>query len=46
MTLALPWVWQTIPDLRTLALLCLAGLFGTVGHFCSSRLLRARRPLP
>jgi len=33
MTLALPWVWQTIPDLRTLALLCLAGLCGTVGHF-------------
>ncbi len=32
-SLALPWIWQTIPDLRTLALLCLAGLMGTVGHF-------------
>ncbi len=32
-SLALPWIWQAIPDLRTLALLCLAGLMGTVGHF-------------
>lgn len=32
-SLLLPWVWSAIEDLRTLALLCLAGLFGTVGHF-------------
>jgi drug/metabolite transporter (DMT)-like permease len=32
-SLALPWIWQAIPDGRTLALLCLAGLMGTVGHF-------------
>ncbi|MEZ5646682.1 MAG: DMT family transporter [Burkholderiaceae bacterium] len=32
-TLLLPLVWQAIPDLRTLALLCLIGLMGTVGHF-------------
>ena len=29
----LPLVWQAIPDVRTLALLCLVGLMGTVGHF-------------
>jgi drug/metabolite transporter (DMT)-like permease len=29
----LPLVWQAIPDARTLALLCLVGLMGTVGHF-------------
>jgi len=32
-TLLVPLVWQAIPDLRTLALLCLVGLMGTVGHF-------------
>lgn len=32
-SLALPWVWQSIDDLRTAALLGLAGLMGTVGHF-------------
>jgi drug/metabolite transporter (DMT)-like permease len=32
-TLIVPLVWQAIPDLRTLALLCLVGLMGTVGHF-------------
>lgn len=32
-SLALPWIWQAIPDGRTLALLCLAGLMGTIGHF-------------
>lgn len=32
-SLLLPLVWQAIPDMRTLALLCLAGLMGTVGHF-------------
>lgn len=32
-TLVLPLFWQAIPDLRTLALLCLIGLAGTVGHF-------------
>ena len=29
----LPFVWQSVPDLPTLALLCLVGLMGTVGHF-------------
>lgn len=29
----LPVVWQAMPDARTLALLCLVGLMGTVGHF-------------
>lgn len=29
----LPWVWTTVPDTATLALLCLVGLMGTVGHF-------------
>lgn len=29
----LPWVWTTVPDPATLALLCLVGLMGTVGHF-------------
>jgi drug/metabolite transporter (DMT)-like permease len=28
----LPFVWQAIPDLRTLALLVLVGIAGTVGH--------------
>lgn len=32
-TAVVPMVWQAIPDLRTLALLCLVGLMGTVGHF-------------
>lgn len=31
--LMLPLVWQGLPDPRTLALLCLVGLMGTVGHF-------------
>lgn len=30
---ALPLVWQTMPDVTTLALLSLVGLMGTVGHF-------------
>ncbi|MBL0946138.1 MAG: DMT family transporter [Hydrogenophaga sp.] len=30
---ALPFVWQAVPDARTLAQLCLVGLMGTVGHF-------------
>lgn len=33
MSLVAPFVWQVIPDLRTLAILCLIGLMGTVGHF-------------
>jgi len=32
-SLVLPLVWQAIPDTRTLLLLCLVGLLGTVGHF-------------
>ncbi|MCV0440643.1 MAG: DMT family transporter [Hydrogenophaga sp.] len=32
-SLALPLVWQAIPDATTFALLCLIGLMGTVGHF-------------
>ena len=32
-SLALPFVWQLIPDARTFGLLCLVGLMGTVGHF-------------
>jgi len=32
-SLVLPLVWQAVPDARTLALLCLIGLMGTVGHF-------------
>jgi drug/metabolite transporter (DMT)-like permease len=32
-SLVLPLVWQAVPDTRTLALLCLIGLMGTVGHF-------------
>lgn len=32
-TLALPLFWQTLPEGRTLALLCLIGLMGTIGHF-------------
>ena len=32
-SLALPFVWQAIPDMGTFALLCLIGLMGTVGHF-------------
>lgn len=33
MTAVLPWAWQGLPDNHTLALLCLVGLMGTVGHF-------------
>ncbi len=33
MSLIAPLIWQAIPDARTLALLCLIGLMGTVGHF-------------
>lgn len=33
MSLVVPWVWTVLPDGRTLALLCLVGLMGTVGHF-------------
>jgi drug/metabolite transporter (DMT)-like permease len=29
----LPFVWQAVPDTRSLVLLCLVGLMGTVGHF-------------
>ncbi|MEX1166646.1 MAG: DMT family transporter, partial [Hydrogenophaga sp.] len=29
----LPLVWQSMPDATTLALLCLIGLMGTVGHY-------------
>lgn len=32
-SLALPFVWRTIPDVSTFAILCLIGLMGTVGHF-------------
>lgn len=32
-SLAVPFVWQDLPDGRLLALLCLIGLMGTVGHF-------------
>ena len=32
-TVALPLVWQAMPDGQTIALLCLVGLMGTVGHF-------------
>lgn len=32
-SLVLPFVWQAVPDARTLAQLCLVGLMGTVGHF-------------
>lgn len=32
-SLAVPFVWQDLPDGRMLALLCLIGLMGTVGHF-------------
>ena len=32
-TAMLPFVWQAMPDAHTLALLCLVGLMGTVGHF-------------
>ena len=32
-TAVLPLVWQTMPDARTFAILCLVGLMGTVGHF-------------
>lgn len=33
LSLALPWFWQTIPNATAWALLCCAGLMGTVGHF-------------
>ena len=33
MSAVVPWVWAPIPDLATLARLCLVGLMGTVGHF-------------
>lgn len=32
-SLGLPWFWQRIEDWQTMALLFLAGLMGTVGHF-------------
>lgn len=32
-TVALPFFWRAMPDLHTLALLCLIGLMGTIGHF-------------
>jgi drug/metabolite transporter (DMT)-like permease len=32
-SLLLPLIWQAIPDGGTLAVLCLIGLMGTVGHF-------------
>lgn len=32
-SLAIPLVWQGMPEGQTLALLCLVGLMGTVGHF-------------
>jgi drug/metabolite transporter (DMT)-like permease len=32
-SLTLPFVWRTIPDVSTFAILCLIGLMGTVGHF-------------
>jgi drug/metabolite transporter (DMT)-like permease len=32
-SLILPLIWQAIPDVRILAVLCLIGLMGTVGHF-------------
>jgi len=32
-TAVLPLVWQSMPDTRTFALLCLVGLMGAVGHF-------------
>jgi drug/metabolite transporter (DMT)-like permease len=32
MTLLLPWVWQPVADGWTLFWLCMAGVFGTVGH--------------
>lgn len=33
MTTLLPWIWETIPNTQTWALMVLAGLMGTVGHF-------------
>jgi drug/metabolite transporter (DMT)-like permease len=33
MCAVVPWVWTGVPDLATLARLCLVGLMGTVGHF-------------
>lgn len=32
MTLVLPWIWQNIPNWQTFFWLCMAGVFGTVGH--------------
>lgn len=32
MTLVLPWIWQNIPNWSTFFWLCMAGVFGTVGH--------------
>jgi drug/metabolite transporter (DMT)-like permease len=32
-SLALPLFWTVLPDAKTLALLCLIGLMGTIGHF-------------
>jgi drug/metabolite transporter (DMT)-like permease len=32
-SIAVPMVWQDMPEGRILALLCLVGLMGTVGHF-------------
>jgi drug/metabolite transporter (DMT)-like permease len=43
MTLALPWFWHAIPDMEHWMLLCLAGVFGTVGHFL---LIQAFRRAP
>ena len=33
MSTVVPFVWTELPDARTLLLLCLVGLMGTVGHF-------------
>ena len=33
MSAVLPLVWTTLPDAHTLALLCVVGMAGTVGHF-------------
>lgn len=33
MSVVVPWVWTSVPDLASLAQLCLVGLMGTVGHF-------------
>lgn len=33
MTALLPWAWESVSELTTWGLLCLAGTVGTVGHF-------------